>query len=349
MNASHMRVLHRDAKHGEIKLLIQNLDDLWHIDNLVQPGDMVRAMAFRREEQKADKIRPERMEKTRMKLGIRVQKVEFHEFADHLRVSGVIEEGAQDHGAHHTLNLTIGDDIEIVKDWRDSELKRIDDAVAATHAPLISFLAMDDDEATLAEMRQYGLREIATMRSPGHGKMFPTADAKETYFAEILAKVKQSELGENLIVLGPGFARDDFVSFLRQKEPTIVQRTRSYSTGHAGMQGVQEALKSGLGVRILEETRVAQETRAVESLFAEIGRDGLFAYGPASVESAVASGAVMVLLVVENRLRSKEVEELLRRVERQGGKVVVISGHHEAGRRFESLGGFGAILRFKVG
>ena len=75
MVTAQMRVLHRDLKHGEIRLQIQNLDDLWHMDNLVQPGDLVRAMTARREEQKSDKLRPERMEKTRMLLGIHVEKV----------------------------------------------------------------------------------------------------------------------------------------------------------------------------------------------------------------------------------------------------------------------------------
>ena len=74
----------------------------------------------------------------------------------------------------------------------------------------------------------------------------------------------------------------------------------------------------------------------------------MYAYGPADVENAVASGAVSMLLILEDRLRNKETEELLRKVERQNGKVVVISGHHEAGKKLAALGGFGAILRFRM-
>lgn len=343
-----MRVLHRDLRHGEVKLLIQNLDDLWHLDNLVQPGDLVRAVTMRRDEQKSDKIRPERMDKKKVHLGIRVTKVEFHEFSDYLRISGTIEEGAEDIGAHHTLNLTIDDDLMIVKDWRESELKRIEQAVEATQKPLATFLSLDDEDATVLQLRQYGLREVATIHAPGHGKMFPTPESKESYLGEILAKIRQIELAENLIVLGPGFMREEFLEFLRSKDPVLAKKARSYATGQVGMQGVQEALKSGLGSKIFEETRVGQETKLVETLLEEIGKDGMYAYGPAEVQTAVASGAVSTLLVLEDKLRNRDIEELLKKVEQQAGKVVVISGHHEAGKKLAALGGYGALLRYKI-
>jgi len=344
-----MRVLHRDLKKGEVKLLIQNLDDLWHIDNLVQPDDVVKAMTARRAEKIADKIRPERMEKIRMKLGIRVRNVEIHEFADYLRISGIIEEGPQDHGSTHTLNLTVNDEITIVKDWRGSELQRIEQAVEATQRPLVTFISLDDEEATLAQLRQYGLREVATICAPGHGKMFPTADSKDIYFDEILQKLRQSKVEEDIVILGPGFIREDLLEYLRAKDTKISQKARTYGTNHVGMQGVQEALKSGLGAKIFMESRVGQETKLVEDLLEEIAKNGPCAYGPEEVEGAIDAGAVSTLIVVEDRLRTKETEELLRRVEQQGGKVVVISRHHEAGKKLTALGGFGAFLRYKIG
>ena len=120
-----MRVLKRDLREGEIKLRLESMDDVWHLHNLVFPGELVRAVTFRREEGIADKIRPERMEKRRVYLGIRVEDVEFHAFSDRLRISGTIVEGEMDVGQHHTLNLTVGDDLAIVKAWKPHELARI--------------------------------------------------------------------------------------------------------------------------------------------------------------------------------------------------------------------------------
>src|SRR2546427_641051 len=114
-----MRVLHQDPGEGEIRLKIQNADDLWHLHNLLERGDLVRAYTYRREEAATDKLRPERGEKVLVKLGIRVEQTEYQDFSDRLRITGVIEEGPQDLGRHHTLNIGVDDDLTIVKkEWR---------------------------------------------------------------------------------------------------------------------------------------------------------------------------------------------------------------------------------------
>ena len=91
-----MKVLHQDRFKGEIKMQVEVSDDLWHLYNILTPGDLVYASTYRREEAKSDKIRAERGEKKRMTLGIRLEKVEFGEFDNRLRLLGVIEEGPQD-------------------------------------------------------------------------------------------------------------------------------------------------------------------------------------------------------------------------------------------------------------
>src|SRR5213595_3648661 len=223
-----MRVLHRDPKTGEIKVRVENPDDLWHLHNLLQPGDLVCASTYRREDVKTDKLRPERGEKVRVTLTIRVEDVEFQAFSDRLRVSGVIVEGPQDLGRHHTLNVGVEDILSIIKTWKSHELRRIDEAVAAAQKPLVAFLSLDDEEALIAQLRQYGVRELSTVRAPGHGKMFPSGDARTAFFDDILVQVRATEVGEALVLVGPGFTREAFVEYLK---PAILPwRRRSTST-----------------------------------------------------------------------------------------------------------------------
>src|SRR5207247_8524163 len=118
-----MRVLHRDPRTGEIKLRVENADDLWHLHNLVLPGDHVRASTYRREEVKTDKVRPERGEKVRVTLTIRVESVEFQAFSDRLRITGVIVEGPQELGRHHTLNVSVDGVLSVSKRCRPPELR----------------------------------------------------------------------------------------------------------------------------------------------------------------------------------------------------------------------------------
>ena len=342
-----MRVLKRDLKEGEIRLRVESLDDVWHLHNLVAAGDLVRAITFRREEEKADKLRPERMEKRRLLLGIRVKDVEFHEFSDRLRLTGTIEEGEMDLGQHHTLNLTVGDDLAIVKAWKPHELARIQEAVAATNRPLVACLAIDDEEALLAHVLAYGVRELAVIKSGRQGKMFPGGRTKEDYFAEVLGKLRTANLGEMLLVLGPGFEREDFAAFVADKAPEIAAKVRVYGTSHGGMAGIQEALKGGGGAKALEESRVGVETKAVETLLEEIAKDGKFAYGP-EVEAAAEAGAVETLLITDLAVRTEAGERVMRLADKSRAKVVVVSTHHDAGKKLKSLGGVGALLRYRL-
>src|SRR2546429_3049479 len=268
-----MRVLHRDPKTGEIKMRVENPDDLWHLHNLLLPGDLVRASTTRREEVKSDKVRPERGEKVRVTLTIRVEGVEFQAFSDRLRITGVIVEGPQDLGRHHTLNVGVEDVLSIIKTWKVHELRRIDEAVAAAQKPLVAFLALDDEEALVTQLRQYGVRELASIRAPGHGQMFPSGDARSVYFDEILAKLRMMEIGEALVLVGPGFTRDAFLEYVKAREPALASKVHTHGTAHPGMQGIQEALKAGVGAKGFGDSRAGYETRLVAALLQAIATD----------------------------------------------------------------------------
>ncbi len=343
-----MRVLHRDPKTGEIKIRVENADDLWHLHNLVREGDMVRASTYRREDVKTDKVRPERGEKVRVTLTIRVEGVEFQAFSDRLRITGVIVEGPQDLGRHHTLNVAVDDVLSIIKTWKPHELHRIEEAVAAAQKPLVSFLSLDDEEALLAHLRQYGVRELATIRAPAHGKMFPSGDAASIFFQEIHAKLRATDIGEALVVVGPGFTRDAFVEYVKARDAPLASKIHMHGTAHAGMQGIQEALRSGVGAKVFGETRVGYETQLVEKLLEAIATDRPCAYGVAEVAEAVDAGAVETLLVSDAVVRDAGIEDLMRAVESARGAVVLVSRHHEAGQKLEGLGGVAALLRFPI-
>src|SRR2546427_12555091 len=317
-----MRALHQDPGEGEIRLKIQNADDLWHLHNLLEPGDLVRAYTYRREEAASDKLRPERGEKGLVKLGIRVEQTEYQDFSDRLRITGVIEEGPQDRGRHHTLNIGVDDDLTIVKNaWREHHLRRIQEAIDATERPQVTVLSIDDEEALLAEVRQMGIREGATIRAGHHGKMFPGAETRTAYFEEILSKLASMEIGSALLVVGPGFEREEFAKFVREKNAELAEKIRLHGTSQAGMAGIQEAMKAGLGAKVLEETRVAQETRLVERLLEGVGEGRPYADGPEGGGEPGGAGAVGARLVTDTGVHDLAVEDLMHKVESARGRV----------------------------
>jgi protein pelota len=344
-----MKVLHQDTKTNEIKLMPETLDDLWHLYNLVDDRDLVFASTYRRGEEKTDKLRSERVEKVRMRLGIRVQKVEFHESEDVLRILGVIEQGPQDMGQHHTLMISVGEPLTIIKPaWKPQHFDRIKRAIEMSEKPSMFFVAIEDTDAVIATAREYGLKEYATItRNPG-GKMYDFKSNESEFLDQVVEKLKMVMHGEPLIVLGPGFVKEALAKRIREKAPDVSSSMVVHHTGQAGMAGINELMKQGVGGKVLDETRVARETRLMEQLFSEIGKNGMFAYGDESVRSAVEAGAVSVLLVLDTKVRSSVADRLIRMVEESKGEFMIVSSLHEAGRRLDSLGGVAALLRYRM-
>ncbi len=345
-----MKILHQDTREGKIKVRIDNLDDLWHLKNIINPEDIVSAITYRREETQRDKIRSERGEKKRMRLDIEVEKVEFHEFTDRLRILGVIIEGPQDHGSYHTLNLTEGDELTIIKEWKDHELDRLKEAVDRSEEPLITFVALEEQDATLAIMRQYGVKELAHLSPNRGGKMYDSEKMTREEFFELIVKKLETIIdpGEPLVILGPGFTKEDFFEHCKRNHPELVKNAEVIPAGEGGMTGVNEVIRKGKERDALDGQRMSYENEEVEELLKEIKKDGAYSYGLENVKKAVTIGAVKKLLILDTKVRDEEGEKLMKKTEELGGEVVVISSTHEGGEKLEALGGLGALLRYKV-
>ena len=52
---------------------------------------------------------------------------------------------------------------------------------------------------------------------------------------------------------------------------------------------------------------------------------------------------------MDTKLREQDLDDIVRAVESQKGNVLVVSSHHDGGKALASLGGMGAILRYKLG
>jgi len=347
-----MKVLFKDLKHKELKLVPENLDDIWHLYNIVENGDLVRAVTFRTDEQKDDKIRSKKIEKKRIKIGLRVSEVKFHEFSDRLRIHGTIEEGPQDLGSFHTLNINADkmDKISIVKEeWKQYQLERIDDAVKHSKQAIITFLSIDEDTATIAILRQSGVQWITDINSNRSGKMFESKDTEKQYFGEVLSVIEKNKTeGSKLVILGPGFAKEHFVKYGKEKNPSLFEKFVVHTTGNSGMNGINEAIKTGIVAQITKENRVAFETGLIEHFFEEIKKDGLATYGENEVKNALLNGAVDRLLITDVLIRKEIGDKFLKIAKQNKSEFTIINTMHESGKKFEGIGGIGALLRYKL-
>jgi len=352
-----MRVVHRAMREGKIKVRIDTLDDLWYLHGLIETGDHVYSVTFRRDEAQADMERAKRPEKHRVYMGIKVERMEFHEFSDRLRVLGTIVEGDESFSSHHTFNLTVGDELAIIKDeWRPYHLERLDEAVAASNVPNVIIVSMDDEGATIAELRAQGVRQVAFIESHATGKLFSEKqserdDKAKEYFGQVLAKVTQlSSVAEgepiDIVICGPGFTREGFARYLADKRSKVPMFTEG--TAHAGMNGVNEVLKSGV-TKVVERSKAAEQALLMDRLMVEISKDGAYAYGHQQVMAALEAGAVEILLVTEEVMRTELMDRLSVLARKCKARVTILPTADDAGGRLKGLGGVAALLRYKLG
>lgn len=348
-----MRVTNRSLKgrEGEIAVTAETLDDLWHLKYIIEKGDLVFAVTKRKADSASDKIRPEKVEKVKVRLGIRVDDIEFHKFANRLRIHGMIEHG-MDVGSYHTLNVEIGSNLSIVKEhWKSDQFQRIQDAEEASKRPKVVMVAIEEGDADIGFVHHYGIEIYSHIRQSS-GKR--ETGLRNEFFREVVEQLKHAVPEEaSIVIAGPGFTKEDFIKYFQETESAMASKALIEDTSMIGMSGFQEVLRRGAVDRIMQESRIARESALMEDLIREISMDGKAAYGLADVKNALNYGAVETLLVADETLREgrekgEDIDKLLMEVEQSQGKIVVFSTAFEPGEKLHKLGGIAALLRFRV-
>ena len=331
----------QERSFGEITLTPESADDLWHLEHLITIGSLVFATTLRSVEATSDKLRPEKQEKRQVRLGIRVEQVEFSEYVTRLRVFGVIESGV-DIGSHHTVNVEPGYQISVIRTWHKVDLERIERATKAGREE-ISILAIEEGEAFLFQLRSYGPKEVfSIVKGSGKGA---DCDNRDDFYRIILDNLTSIE--GPLVIAGPGFIKEDLAQKYRRrfedKKPPLVLETR-----RAGAGAVQEVIGLGAIDKLIGNMQLTHEIATIEELLKRIAKDEPCAYGYDEVLCGIEYGATETVMLVDLLLREKQYTSLLEKAEQIGADVIILSSRFEPGERLMALGGVAALLRYAV-
>jgi len=329
--------------YGEIRLFPESIDDLWHLRHLIGTGDLVFATTFRSVDTATDKIRPEKVEKRPVRLGVRIERVEFSEHGVRLRLTGIIEHGV-DVGAHHTINVETGFEISVIKQWRPLDLERVERAVKASVYGVIHILTIEEGEAELFRLRQYGPESVITVTS-GSGKGAET-DSRTAFFDQLTSHIQN--ISGPLIIAGPGFIKDDFVKHAKNRSCAGIDRAVVVETRRIGRGAVQEVVGKGVLEKLMGDIQLSREVKLMDEVLLRISQDGAVAYGIREVSQAIGYGAAEQVLIADTLLRDAQVMHTIEEAEAMRATIVVLSSEFEPGERLVALGGIAALLRYKL-
>ena len=352
-----MKIIEQDAKEEIMEIVPETLDDLWHLSHIIEVGDNAFSKTTRRiQDNTGDKLRNDRGVKKTFYLGLDIENISFHLFTGKLRLTGVITSGPEDLiplGSHHTLEVKLNASLTIKKDkWPKWAINRLDQAIEASKKLSAIIIAIEDDTATLGLMRQFGIEYYGPIKGNIPGKRIIDKNRQKyiiQYYEKIIESVEKFDSIQNIIVAGPGFVKNDFFDYLKEKHKDLAKISIVENAGSGGRVGIAEVLKKGTVEKLTSEHRVASEMGAVNRLLEEIGKNSSkVAYGVKETGDAIILGAVDRLLILDVKIADDGMGDLMDTVENMKGEVMIISSEHEGGNQLESLGGMAAMLRYPI-
>ncbi len=335
-----MQIIKLDVK-DKTRLKVNTLEDLWTLKQILREGDVLGKRDLRSVQ--LEGVR----DKKPVYIKLRIERVEFEPDGKRLKVLGPIVDAPEDiTKGYHSFKIKENDVLDIWKEeWKKTEILRLKEATKDRGVKVL-ICVVDEREADFAIVTEKSVEMVASIKGKRGGKAYEESEDKEflTNIKKFLDEYRNKV--DRIIIAGPGFKKEEVYSSLDEelKKKAVVE-----SASVTGKTGINEVIKRGALDRVIENMKISEETREVENLLAEIGKESkLVVYGLNEVEKATSYGAVEKLLISENLLRNEKIEEILETVEKLNGKIVIIHTTHDAGKMFEKMGGIAAFLRYEL-
>jgi protein pelota len=350
-----MKILFKDLKKGEIKISVENQDDLWYLSTIIEPRDLIKGKTLRKVKIGEEEQRKAQIVKKPVFLSIDAEKVEFS--PELLRVSGIVHEGPDDipRGSHHTFSVEINSIITIIKEkWFGYQLDKLNEA-AITALPNILICILDREEAIFALSKRKGFEFLTEIKGEVEKKEERAASKGEFYKEVIKLLTDYAERYEiqYVVVASPAFWKEELIKQIKDAE--LKKKITQATCSSVDKSAINEVLKRPELANILKQDRTSKEIKIVEEILTEIGKDGNVAYGIKEVEFCADAGAIKMLaltdyLIKESRIEGtyNKIERIIKTTEKAKGEVHIISLMNEGGAKLHGLGGIAAILRYKT-
>ncbi|MEK6868629.1 MAG: mRNA surveillance protein pelota, partial [Nanoarchaeota archaeon] len=272
-----MKLLHTDFKKGEVKVKIENVDDLWYLSQIVEKTDLVKGKTLRKIKLGEETERNQSTIKKPVFLLIEVEKVEFSKTSNILRISGIIRQGPEDVplGSHHTFNAEENTIIEIIKQkWLKFQVDRLKEASKESSSKIL-ICVHDREEAYFALMKKYGYQLLAGIK----GNVAKKADVRQiesNFYKEIAKQLMEYDGRHDLskiIIASPAFWKEELMKEISDEE--LKNKIILATCSSVGENAINEVIKRPETSEALKQDRIAKEYKLVEELFAEISKNNL--------------------------------------------------------------------------
>ncbi len=347
-----MKILSLSKKTGIAHLKVTSPEDLWQLEKILEPGDIVKGKSTYKQKLGKESERQKSVRKT-ITAKIKVSKISFDNF--NLRIHGniintTINEISSDEA--HSIEISKDSDIWIQKNWKNYQIEILKDAEKNSAMPKALVCSLDDSEANLGKVSSSGISSYFSKEMELSKKRYSESkkDSLKELAEKIISEIKEKNI-EVVLLASPLFWKDELKKRILEIKPELSKKiiTETVSTG--SKKAFSELiLKEGFE-KIAKESHYIKEEREIENLLKEISKDsGKAEYGFDEVKKAIPSGAVKTLLISEKLMKShfKKISELISEAEKCQAEVIILDPKKDAGKKLDGLGGIAAILRYAL-
>jgi protein pelota len=346
------------TSHNALLLIPEDADDIFTLRRVIEKGDNLITDTSRVVKQVKDYARPERGERVKVRVSLKVDQCQIDTAVDRLRVTGTITEADNElvsKGMGHSLSIQSGDRIVVDKGrrWQDYEQRML--SKSGTGGAFI-LVAIDTQEAAIAKVTGTHVKVIPNIYSGQSGKRYQTKNNPniDVFLAEVAKTVVSvySE-GDRALIFGPGETRRRFFNFLSERGEIPKEAVRVLEgVDVAGEDGVFVFLRSPAMKEAMGASKLAAVSSLLDQVMLMVNRgESKFAMGLADVSSAASMKAVDTVVFSDSIFTSANEEQVVRMlnsIESYGARTFAVDSSTDIGLRVSSLGGIVAILRYAV-
>ena len=344
-------------------LLFEEDEDIWHLYNLVVPGDKVKGTTTRKVAMERGGASAESERKT-FTINLLIEKAEYDAASASIRYSGknAGESEFVRMGQHHTMSVTIGDQLTICKAaWDSASNDILTEALDVSRRASVVVVMMDAGVANMYMLTSVLMKDLAKVvvhvpkrkaASVGHDK------AMEKFFEQTARSMQSNirfDVATCIVVAGPGFVKDDFMKYLLAK-PEMQTYSKLFLVAHASgafKHCIKELLENHEVKSKIQSTSASAHALCLAEFYLTLKNDPDRAcYGPGPVCEAAQMGAVSELMLTDKLVRTAGVQDRRKYVaacdlvKASGGVVHVVSEQHVTGEQLTQLSGIAALLRY---
>lgn len=358
---------------GKITMIVDSNDDIWHIFNLLEKGDLVQLKTSRKimhESNNGNKT----SKKVQIFFTLKIDSIDYNSEDYEIRINGksIFENEYISKGQFQSASIIKNMQFSLIKkSWDAFSINLINEVSNPMVTSDLAICLLDEGTANLFLISSHItlLKSKVELSIPkkrnGSSNHEKAMDKFFYYISDMLLNNINFEIVKCIVIGSPGFLKDQYREFLvniknssyKQYEELFKNEKKLFFVHSSGSskQSLNEVLsKQDIKEKIFE-TKAYEDIRLMEKFDEMLALDyEKITFGIKHAYQAIDLLAMDILIITDGFLKKmgpnfrKELHKKVLKLNDNQGCQKVLSSKHVTGEKVDKMGGIVGILKFKI-